>query len=67
MSKLKFTDEQLKELHSRGLNDGEMGKVLGGSRASIRQRRIKLNLPPNGTRYQWPKYIHPSRIKRHEV
>jgi len=44
---MKVSLNELKELHSQGLNDQEIGKYLGFSRNTIRSARIKLGLKLN--------------------
>lgn len=44
---MKFTDDELRELHSKGLNDGEIAKELGVHRTAVNKRRRKLGLEPN--------------------
>ena len=49
-SRFKFTDEQLKDLHGRGMTDVAMAEQFGVSRAAVFQRRqalkLKSNAPP---------------------
>ena len=43
----KFTDEELIELHKKGLSDNKIGIRLGVTRGNIGKRRWKLGLYPN--------------------
>ena len=63
-ARAKFTDEQFKGLHSRGLSDEKIREILGVNKTTVRQHRVRLNLPPNFARHsRFPKYIHPSRVR----
>ncbi|MDI6709014.1 MAG: hypothetical protein QME47_08035, partial [Candidatus Thermoplasmatota archaeon] len=44
----KFSEEEFLELYNKGLDDREIAKRLKVSRASVRVRRWKLGLKPNG-------------------
>jgi len=41
-----FTDQQLIELHKKGMNDREVGEKLGVSRNAVCSRRRRLGLKP---------------------
>jgi len=43
--RLKFTDEQLRELYAKKLNDTQIGAILGVSNSAISVRRKRLGLP----------------------
>jgi len=45
--KRKFTDADLIQLHSEGLNDRLIGERFGASESSVRYRRYKLGLIAN--------------------
>ena len=44
---IKYNYDRLPELHSQGLSDVEIGKILNTTRQNIRKERIKLGLPSN--------------------
>ncbi len=46
----KFSDEELLELHRRGLTDREIAEELGVTQAAVNYRREKLGLKNNYTR-----------------
>ena len=53
MGKKKFSDEEVLELWSQNLTDGEIAKLLGVERPSITIRRNKLGLKPNFIRRKY--------------
>ena len=43
-------NERIRQLHTEGLNDREIGERIGFSDVTVRCRRVKMGLPHNGHR-----------------